>query len=31
MAARSKAWGCDRSLAGIPGWNSTGAMGVCLL
>jgi hypothetical protein len=29
MAARYKAWGCSRSLAGIPGWNSAGGHG-CL-
>jgi hypothetical protein len=30
MAARW-AWGCCRSLAGIPGWNSAGGMDVCVL
>jgi len=27
----SKAWFCDRSLAGIVGSNPAGGMGVCLL
>jgi hypothetical protein len=29
-AARPKAWVCGRSLAGIAGLNSTGAMGIYL-
>ena len=29
MAARSKAWVCGRSLAGIVGPNPTGGMDVC--
>ena len=31
VAARSKAWICDRSLAGIAGSNSAVCMDVCLL
>ena len=31
VAARSKAWVCDRSLAEIVGSNPTGGMDVCLL
>jgi len=31
VAARSKAWVCGRSLAGIVGSNSAGGMDVCLL
>jgi len=31
VAARSKVWVCDRSLAGIAGSNRTGGMDVCLL
>ena len=31
VAARSKAWVCSRSLAGIAGSNPTGGMDVCLL
>jgi hypothetical protein len=31
MAARSKAWVCGRSLAGIVGSNPEGGMDVCLL
>jgi hypothetical protein len=31
VAARSKAWVCGRSLAGIVGSNSTSGMDVCLL
>jgi hypothetical protein len=31
MAARSKAWVCDRSLAGIAGSNPTGGVDACLL
>jgi hypothetical protein len=31
VAARSKAWVCVRSLAGIAGSNPTGGMDVCLL
>ena len=31
VAARSKAWGCGRSLAGIAGSSPTGAKDVCLL
>ena len=31
VAARSKAWVCGRSLAGIAGSNPAGGMGVCLL
>jgi hypothetical protein len=31
VAARSKAWVCGRSLAGIEGSNPAGGMGVCLL
>ena len=31
LAARSKAWVCDCSLAGIAGSNPTGGMRVCLL
>jgi hypothetical protein len=31
VAGRSKAWDCDRSLAGIAGSNSAGNMDVCLL
>jgi hypothetical protein len=31
VAARSKAWVCFRSLAGIAGSNPTGGMDVCLL
>ena len=31
VAARSKAWVCGRSLAGIAGSNPTGGMEVCLL
>jgi len=31
VAARSKAWVCDRSLAGIAGSNATGGMNVCVL
>jgi hypothetical protein len=31
MVARSKAWVCGRSLAGIAGSNPTGGMDVCLL
>jgi len=30
-AVRSKAWVCDRSLAGIVGSNPAGGMDVCLL
>ena len=29
--ARSKAWVCDRSLAGFAGSNPAGVMDVCLL
>jgi hypothetical protein len=28
VAARSKAWVCGRSLAGIAGWNPAGGMAV---
>jgi len=31
VAARSKAWVCGRSLAGIAGSNPVGGMDVCLL
>ena len=31
VAARSKAWVCGRSLAGIMGLNPAGGMDVCLL
>jgi hypothetical protein len=31
LAARSKAWVCGRSLAGIVGSNPAGRMDVCLL
>ena len=31
MAARSKAWVCDRSFAGIVGSNPAGGMDVCHL
>jgi hypothetical protein len=31
VAARSKAWVCDRSLAGIVGSNPAGGKDVCLL
>jgi hypothetical protein len=31
VAARSKAWVCGSSLAGIVGLNSAGGMDVCLL
>jgi hypothetical protein len=31
VAARSKAWVCGRSFAGIAGSNPTGGMDVCLL
>ena len=31
LAARSKAWVCGRSLAGIVGSNPAGGMDVCLL
>ena len=31
MAARSKAWVCGRSLAGIGGSNLAGSMDFCLL
>ena len=31
VSARSMAWVCDRSLAGIMGSNSSGGMVVCLL
>ena len=31
VAARSKAWFCGRSLAGIAGSNPAGVMDVCLL
>ena len=31
VAARSKAWVCGRSLAGIAGSNPSGAMNACLL
>ena len=31
VAARSRAWVCDRSLAGITGSNPAGGMYVCLL
>ena len=31
VAARSKAWVCGRSLAGIAALNSAGGMDVCLL
>ena len=31
MAARSKAWVCGHSLAGIAGSNPVGGMDVCLL
>ena len=31
VAARSKAWVCDCSLAGIAGSNPAGGMGACLL
>ena len=31
VAARSKAWVCGHSLAGIVGSNNTGGMEVCLL
>jgi hypothetical protein len=31
VAARSKAWFCGSSLAGIEGSNPVGSMGVCLL
>jgi hypothetical protein len=31
VAARSKAWVCGRSLAGIVGSNPAGGMDVCLL
>jgi hypothetical protein len=31
LAARSKAWVCGRSLAGIVGSNPTGSIDVCLL
>jgi hypothetical protein len=31
VAARSKAWVCGRSLAGIAGSNTAGVMDVCLL
>jgi len=31
VAARSKAWVCGRSLAGIAGSNPTGGMDVCVL
>jgi hypothetical protein len=31
VAARSKAWVCGRSLAGIPGSNPVGGVDVCLL
>jgi hypothetical protein len=31
VAARSKAWVCGRSLAGIVSSNLTGSMDVCLL
>jgi hypothetical protein len=31
VAARSKAWVCGRSLAGIMGSNPAGGMDVCLL
>jgi hypothetical protein len=31
VAARSKAWVCGRSLAGIVGSNTAGGMDVCLL
>ena len=31
VAARSKAWVCGRSLAGIAGLNPAGGMDVCLL
>ena len=31
MAARSRAWDCGRSLYGIVGSNSVGAIDVCLL
>jgi hypothetical protein len=31
VAARSKAWGCGGSLAGIAGPNPAGGMDVCLL
>ena len=31
VAARSKAWACDRSLAGTAGSNPAGGMGVFLL
>jgi len=31
MAALSKAWVCDRLLAGIAGSNLTGGMDVCLV
>jgi hypothetical protein len=31
MAARSKAWVCDRSLVGIVGSNPTVGMNICML
>jgi hypothetical protein len=31
VAARSKAWGCGRSLAGIANKNPAGGTDVCLL
>jgi len=31
FAAQSKAWDCDRSLAGTTGLNPAGSMSVCLL
>jgi hypothetical protein len=31
VAARSKAWVCGRSVAGIAGLNPSGGMAACLL
>jgi hypothetical protein len=31
VAARSKAWDCGRSLAGIAGSNPAGGMDICVL
>jgi hypothetical protein len=31
VAARSKAWVCGHSLAGIAGWNLSVGMDVCVL
>jgi len=31
VSARTKAWVCGRSLAGIAGSNRTGGMNICLL